>query len=222
MNAYSLRPKQRGFDNSEAWRGVREHHHQIIEAASRLEAIRIRTLASPEESSSHAHSLSALQRLPEEVLVTIMGYLDYESLYRLSQTSSGFLRLSFDSVFESDPSWRTFRHAIDGLSNGPRRRVLGKAKCPPRTPVMAQELLPPQPKPESNSESGSAQKYAEESGATSEGETIVEFMARERLALQHTERGSESILAQQSGATFNIEDEYEGETMVEFMARGHR
>ncbi|KAI0540826.1 hypothetical protein GGR58DRAFT_89186 [Xylaria digitata] len=176
--------------------------------------------------------MSALQKLPEEILITIMGYLDYESLYRLSQTSCGFLRLSFDNVFESDPSWRTFRYAVDGLSNGPRRRVMDGTKFPPRAPVTAQELLPPQPRPELSGKLGSAQKYAEEGGAASdigdefEGETIVEFMARERLALQYAEWGSKSIFGQQSlekgGATPNIKDEYEGETMVEFMARGHR
>ncbi|KAI1751474.1 hypothetical protein F4782DRAFT_505076 [Xylaria castorea] len=53
-----------------------------------------------------------------------MEYLDYESLYHLSQTTGYFLRLSFDSTFELDASWRTFRHTVDSLSNGPRRGFL--------------------------------------------------------------------------------------------------
>ncbi|TGJ78658.1 hypothetical protein E0Z10_g10102 [Xylaria hypoxylon] len=237
MSTRFLEPEQKSFDTFQAWRSVREHHHQINKAASRLNSIKIKTQEFLEASSSQAHELSALEGLPEEILIAVMEYLDYESLYRLSQTTGYFLRLSFDSVFESDPSWRTFRHTIDGLSNGPRRRVLDRTKCQPRAPVLSQELLLPRHGPASAFEPKSCSKPvsvhhpSEENGITSdiededEGETMLEFMTREPLPLDfEPELGRKSRPAQKPlkkyGAIFNIEDEDEGETMFDFMARG--
>ncbi|RYC60417.1 hypothetical protein CHU98_g5772 [Xylaria longipes] len=121
-----LDPGQRRFEASqaEAWRNIRQHQRQVEDAASRLKAISIEAQAPLESKPPHSRPLSLFERLPEEVLIAIMEYLDYESLYRLSQTTRYFLRLSFDIAFESDPSWRTFRHTVDSLSNGPRRRVV--------------------------------------------------------------------------------------------------
>lgn len=162
---------------SQAWKSVREHHHQIEKAASRLKAIDIKTQEQPEESSSEPHPLSALERLPEEILITIMEYLDYESLYRLSQTTGYFLRLSFDIVFEFDASWRTFRHTVDRLSNGPKRRVLDGAQSSRHTPAFILE-------PQSDDKSEPTIQPSEAGGATfdtndeDEGEIMLEFMAR--------------------------------------------
>ncbi|KAI0549451.1 hypothetical protein F4679DRAFT_271934 [Xylaria curta] len=104
---------------ADAWRSIRQSQRQVEDAASRLTAISIEMQAPLESNTSHSRPLSSLEKLPQEVLIAIMEYLDYESLYHLSQTTRYFLRLSFDGAFELDASWRTFRHTVDSLSNGP-------------------------------------------------------------------------------------------------------
>ncbi|KAI0460518.1 hypothetical protein F5B21DRAFT_519243 [Xylaria acuta] len=133
MSNNFLEPGQSRFETSqtEAWRSIRQRQRQVVDAASRLKAISIEARA-PESNPSHSRPLSSFERLPEEVLIAIMVYLDYESLYHLSQITGYFLRLSFDNTFELDPSWRTFRHTVDSLGNGPRRRVLDWVRREPQ------------------------------------------------------------------------------------------
>lgn len=135
MNATFLKPGQRRFETSqaEAWRSIRQSRRQVEDAASRLQTISIEAMAPLESKSPRSRPLSSLEKLPEETLIAIMEYLDYESLYRLSQTTGYFLRLSFDSTFESDPSWRTFRHTVDLLGNGPKGRVLDWVRQEPQS-----------------------------------------------------------------------------------------
>ncbi|RWA12164.1 hypothetical protein EKO27_g2943 [Xylaria grammica] len=181
MSTYLLKLEQPTLDTFQAWRSVREHYNQIKKAASQLEAITMKAHASFETSPSRTPPLSALERLPEETLIAIMEYLDYESLYRLSQMTGYFLRLSFDGVFEKDPSWRIFRYTIDGLGNGPGRTGLDRT----------QELLPPRHEPvsafqpETGDKSGSILQISRDNSAASDiengdgGETMLDFMARE-------------------------------------------
>ncbi|KAI0486797.1 hypothetical protein F4859DRAFT_314023 [Xylaria cf. heliscus] len=135
MSAKFLKPGQSRLETSqaEAWRSIRQSQRQVEDAAGRLKSISIEAHVPLEPNYSHSRPLSSFERLPEEVLITIMAYLEYESLYRLSQTTGYFLRLSFDITFESDPSWRTFRHTVDSLGNGPKRRVLDWASRERRT-----------------------------------------------------------------------------------------
>jgi serine/threonine protein kinase len=172
-----------------AWGSIRQHHDNVETAASRLSTIRFEEEPSIDPDSSHHHILSALERLPEEVLLAVMEYLDYESLYRLSQTTGYFLRLSFDSVFESDSAWRVFRHTVDGLSDGPRKRVLDGIKCRMSTPSMpykSQVLRAPEPIHRIGSGGilrATHQHLSErdEKNVTEheeEGETMLEFMAK--------------------------------------------
>ncbi|KAI0392329.1 hypothetical protein F5Y17DRAFT_477772, partial [Xylariaceae sp. FL0594] len=88
------------------------HHAAIANAASHMLETR------PSFNAHIPKLLSPLERLLEEILLLIMSCLDYESLYRLSETSELFLRLSFDDVFESDAAWRAFRHTVDRLRGG--------------------------------------------------------------------------------------------------------
>ncbi|KAI0437179.1 hypothetical protein F4803DRAFT_172888 [Xylaria telfairii] len=135
MNPSFLEPRQRRLETSqtEAWRSIRQSRCQVEDAASRLKAISIEAMAPLESKSPRSRPLSSLEKLPEEILIAIMEYLDYESLYRLSQTTGYFLRLSFDSTFESDPTWRTFRHTVDLLGNGPKGRVLDWVRREPQS-----------------------------------------------------------------------------------------
>ncbi|KAI0191191.1 hypothetical protein EV127DRAFT_480561 [Xylaria flabelliformis] len=130
MNNESPELGQNCFETSQAdaWRNIRHSQRRVEDAASRLAAISIEIQAPLESNTSHTRPLSSLERLPQEVLIAIMGYLDHESLYHLSQTTGYFLRLSFDSAFELDASWRTFRHTVDSLSNEPRRGLLDRAR----------------------------------------------------------------------------------------------
>ncbi|KAI3337195.1 hypothetical protein HD806DRAFT_475946 [Xylariaceae sp. AK1471] len=178
--------EQEEASQASAWGSIRQHHNEIETAASRLNTIKIEAA---ETDSSHHYALSALELFPEEVLLAIMKYLDYESLYCLSQTTGYFLRLSFDSVFESDPAWRAFRHTVDGLSDGPSRRVLDGIKCQARTAAMSQE---------SPVLSGPARIHETESSGTSK-------------PIQQPSR--------EASAKLSTKDEQEAETMLEFMAR---
>jgi len=118
-NVESLNPTQ-----SSAWASIRQHQDEVAKAASRLETLTLAPtehesdLTTPATAAVAARPLSALERLPEEILLEIMKGLDHESLYRFSQTTGYFLRLSFDEVFESDGAWRTFRHTVDYLNGG--------------------------------------------------------------------------------------------------------
>ncbi|KAI1306380.1 hypothetical protein F5Y03DRAFT_354602 [Xylaria venustula] len=175
-STFSHELSQNSFEAPEAWRSIREHHNQIEKAATRLNAVGTKT---PEQPEAEPRPLSALESLPEEVLVAIMEYLDYGSLYRLSQTTGYFLRLSFDIIFELDASWRTFRDTVDRLSYGPKCRVLDGAQLSRDALAL---ILDPGTDDRSKllkdlSESGGAVcSEAEDEG---EGETMLEFMARE-------------------------------------------
>ncbi|KAI0593936.1 hypothetical protein F4775DRAFT_575857 [Biscogniauxia sp. FL1348] len=110
------------------WGLIRSFHGDVEWAAIRINTINTKSGLGRQEgveaTLSPYHPLSRLERLPEEIQMHIMKCLDHENLYRLSQTTSHFLKLSFDSAFEADPSWRAFRHTVDGLGEGPRRRIL--------------------------------------------------------------------------------------------------
>lgn len=54
--------------------------------------------------------LSTLERLPDELLLKIMKYVDRFDLYCLTQASDHLFRLSLDNTFEDIPAWRTLRH----------------------------------------------------------------------------------------------------------------
>ncbi|KAI1268370.1 hypothetical protein F5Y18DRAFT_441124 [Xylariaceae sp. FL1019] len=109
-------PEQRHFEAStlSAWSSIRENCSEIEKAASRLAALTIQPEPEPERVTALAplKEATTLERLPEEILIHIMKYLDHESLYLLTRTKGHFLRISFDGVFESDASWRTFRHTV--------------------------------------------------------------------------------------------------------------
>ncbi|KAI0976124.1 hypothetical protein F4678DRAFT_482369 [Xylaria arbuscula] len=176
LSTYSHELSQNSFVAPPAWRSIRDHHYQIEEAATRLNAAVTKT---PEQPEEEPHPSSAIESLPEEVLVAIMEYLDYGSLYRLSQTTGYFLRLSFDIIFELDASWRTFRHTVDRLSDGPKRRVLDGAQ-------LSRDALALILAPGMDDTSELVKDLSETSGAVSfevedegEGETMLEFMARE-------------------------------------------
>ncbi|KAI1155014.1 hypothetical protein F4825DRAFT_108542 [Nemania diffusa] len=201
MSTNIFKPGQSfGSSQTQAWGSIREHRHEVEKAASRLGAVSMEAQPSPEPTPINSRPSSALERLPDEVLIAIMGYLDHESLYRLSQTTGDFLRLSFDSVFEQDPSWKTFRYTVDQyfhdqdketeLRSGPRRRVLDWARWRARNPVVAQESQSIGHAPAASSKiepseqcelvqqslkSTSATLYTGDEG---EGETMLEFMAR--------------------------------------------
>ncbi|KAI2642713.1 hypothetical protein GGS21DRAFT_486538 [Xylaria nigripes] len=108
----------------QTWLTIRAQSREIEQAAKRLQTS---TTTSPQAEHQTPQPRSAIERLPEEVLLAIMACLDYESLYRLSQASPYFLRLSFDDVFELDPGWRTFRFTVDSLVVGPRGRLFCRA-----------------------------------------------------------------------------------------------
>ncbi|KAI1484801.1 hypothetical protein F5X96DRAFT_662804 [Biscogniauxia mediterranea] len=110
------------------WELIRSFRGDVEWAATHIDTINPKSGSGSQEdveaTPSHYHPLSRFERLPEEIHMHIMECLDHENLYRLSQTTAHFLKLSFDSTFEADPSWRAFRHTVDGLGEGPRRRIL--------------------------------------------------------------------------------------------------
>ncbi|KAI1421687.1 hypothetical protein F5Y12DRAFT_689337 [Xylaria sp. FL1777] len=177
MSTYSHEPKEESLEAFQAWGSVREHRNQIEKAAKRLKTVETKANEQPEASSAQPHPLSAIEKLPEEVLISIMEYLDYESLYRLSQTTGHFLRLSFDIVFELDSSWRTFRHTVDRLSYGPQGRVFDAARPSQNSPAVILDHgldVKPEPIKQPSKESGAI--FDTDDGG--EGETMLEFMAR--------------------------------------------
>ncbi|KAI8628716.1 hypothetical protein F5Y19DRAFT_112061 [Xylariaceae sp. FL1651] len=189
-NTTLLEREQTSFEASQTqvWSSIRQRHTEVETAASRIKTIN--TEPQPAADASHLRALSPLEWLPEEILVSIMERLDHESLYRLSQTTGHFLRLSFDSVFETDPAWRAFRHTVDGLSDGPSRRILDGIKCEIKNSTSSQDSksrrasLPPygaEPGKISDNIQKASEKDDAEFGADSgyeEGETMLEFMAR--------------------------------------------
>ncbi|KAI1344135.1 hypothetical protein F5Y15DRAFT_410986 [Xylariaceae sp. FL0016] len=136
MGVAFLSPQQRDFDESRtrAWGLVRRHHGVVADAAKKLKTLEAQCVE--EERHPSQHRLSALERLPDEILVHVMVLLDNESLYRLSQTTAKFLRLSFDKEFEASGDWRAFRHTVDALSIGPKRRILDGMRAANRCPVI--------------------------------------------------------------------------------------
>ncbi|KAJ8125753.1 hypothetical protein O1611_g7884 [Lasiodiplodia mahajangana] len=193
MSTDFVGPEQRSFvaSQAQAWGNIRERWREVGKTAIRLTRVSLRTQPPQEPDPPNPRNLSALERLPEEVLIAIMQCLDHESLYRFSQTTGYFLRLSFDSVFELDPAWRTFRYTIDqyfherereaGLRSGPRRRVLDWEKWRARNPNPAPLIS--SSKPESSGEPDLVQRPPEPASATrdagdeDEGETMLDFMA---------------------------------------------
>ncbi|KAI0115903.1 hypothetical protein GGR51DRAFT_367420 [Nemania sp. FL0031] len=193
MGTDFVTPEQKSFavSQAQAWRSVREQWREVGKTAILLQAAILKTRPPQEPESPNSRRLSALERLPEEVLIAIMERLDYESLYRLSQTTGYFLRLSFDNVFELDPGWRTFRHTIDeyfheyrrgiGLHSEPRRRVLDWANWRARKPNSTQLVLALDPEP--SGQPKPAQEPPEPKSVTGdvddgdEGETMLHFMA---------------------------------------------
>ncbi|KAI1822974.1 hypothetical protein F4861DRAFT_356601 [Xylaria intraflava] len=134
MSMNPLQPDSQGSsaleeNQAQAWRSVRENKNQIEKAARRLQTIDVE----PEPDAPSPQLLSPLERLPEELLILIMQCLDHESLYRLSQTTAHFLRLSFDNVFEMDAAWRAFRHTVDLLNDGPHKRLQNGLQRPDNT-----------------------------------------------------------------------------------------
>ncbi|KAI0018954.1 hypothetical protein F4780DRAFT_780831 [Xylariomycetidae sp. FL0641] len=140
------------------------------------------------EATQARRRLSEIERLPEEIQVQIMKTLDHESLYRLSQTTAHFLRLSFDPAFEAEPAWRAFRHTVDGLGKGPRERMrqvpatMGLFRVDEEAQVT--KAYVPTPRSERGDRQGEpgllkvvevGQGAAEE---TDEGETILDFFSR--------------------------------------------
>ncbi|KAJ2987803.1 hypothetical protein NUW58_g4310 [Xylaria curta] len=197
MTMNNTPPEKRRFESLEAqaWSTIRDNHHSVANAAKRLDSIATKAQGplESESESSRRRLLSAFERFPEEVLIGIMGYLDYTSLYNLSQTTSYFLRLSFDNAFESDPSWRTFRHTVDRLSDGPRGQFLNRSKLQAGTTVAKQGSVVSKNEPEPS----------------------VGVTARRRSRFTRLTTRAIRLL-------FNTEDESEGETMHEFMARSSK
>ncbi|KAI1125038.1 hypothetical protein F5Y10DRAFT_284543 [Nemania abortiva] len=194
---------QKTFASSQAlaWRGIRDHRHVVENAARRLGGLSLATQLPQEPDPPNPRPSSALEKLPEEVLIAIMECLDYESLYRLSQTTGYFLRLSFDSVFELDPEWRTFRYTVDeyfhelGIEIGARTRVLDWAKWRVKNPDdIAQD-------PESSRRMLSVYNAKSESGGL--GEVVQQPL--------------EPI-----STTRDTDEDDEGMTMLEFMARRYK
>ncbi|KAJ8115087.1 hypothetical protein ONZ43_g4748 [Nemania bipapillata] len=192
-----------GGSEARAWRSIREHRQEVRKAANLLRARGIGVQIFEEQEPLHVRPRSALESLPDEILVSIMEYLDYGSLYRLSQTTGEFLRLSFDGIFEVDAEWRTFRYTIDryfheedsrmtGLRSGPRMRVLDWARWSVRHPDIAQE-------------------------EQSTGDVLEAGMAIEPSG--QYEVAQESPMVADATHDSEGEDEDERETILEFMAR---
>ncbi|KAI0166154.1 hypothetical protein GGR57DRAFT_13470 [Xylariaceae sp. FL1272] len=126
-------PEQEQFESStlSAWSSIRKNRSEIENAANRLASLTIQPEPEPKPASvlSQLAKASMLERLPEEILISIMTYLDHPSLYLLTQTHDRFLRMSFDRVFESDANWRTFRHTEleHGFGNPRPYMVSGRA-----------------------------------------------------------------------------------------------
>ncbi|CAJ2506329.1 Uu.00g004590.m01.CDS01 [Anthostomella pinea] len=211
MRSVFLGPEQKRFAESQAraWAIIRRHHVAIGKAAERMIAINFS--GEPQRQPPHdvgaaskemkteivqppRSPLSRLESLPEEIHMQIMRLLDHESLYRLSQTTGQFLRLSFDSAFEADAGWRAFRHTADCLGDGPRRRIVDGT--------------------------GQAQGTAAEvKGADYSGlDSCPERWRRNEDAVGFDGEGSKP----KSGLVRSDEDGDEGETMLEFMARQGR
>ncbi|KAI0400376.1 hypothetical protein F4802DRAFT_602088 [Xylaria palmicola] len=84
-------------------RGIEE----IIEEAVRLH----RPLVGNEGPRPRSRRLSAIERLPDEILVMMMGDLDFRSLHFLSGITDLFQRLSQDRMIQGNLCWGTFRYS---------------------------------------------------------------------------------------------------------------
>ncbi|KAH9899117.1 hypothetical protein F4778DRAFT_186531 [Xylariomycetidae sp. FL2044] len=189
--------EQLAASNRQAWNVIREQHELIIRTAESMEAARekefqlnLAKLQLEEATKGQKDAVSLAQQqqrlspvetLPEEIQIQILKYLDYASLYRVSQTTAHFLRLSFDGTLEADPEWRAFRHTVDGLGDGPRKRVAlsnHKGEATKEYPVFN-----PVPKARLQNKSGTqisnrsvVQLLVDDS--EDEGETMLEYMRR--------------------------------------------
>ncbi|KAI1075433.1 hypothetical protein F5B20DRAFT_382215 [Whalleya microplaca] len=155
-----------------AWGLIGRHHGVVRKAAERMETIDVGDERIAEGGKDEVEAvepglypLSPLERLPDEVLMQILKYLDNESLYRLSQTTPIFLGLSFDPAFECRPDWRAFRHTVDCLGGGPKKRISEALAVRRRTANTAQKPT--------------GRQTEKTGGLDDEGETMMSFMARE-------------------------------------------
>lgn len=82
------------------------------------------SVADGANEGTSTQQLTPLERLPQEIKLHIMRFLDHFSLFRLTQAYGVFHVLAFDNIFEDDPYWRTLRHTVDCLEGGPENRVL--------------------------------------------------------------------------------------------------
>ncbi|KAI0014215.1 hypothetical protein F4779DRAFT_212218 [Xylariaceae sp. FL0662B] len=157
-----------GESNASAWGFISQHRDAVQKAAQRIAAVEVGEEQIGDEAEGEdpeQYRLSPLERLPDEILMQIMKHLDNESLYRLSQATPFFLDLSFDPAFESRPDWRAFRHTVDGLGDGPRKRV--------------SEALTIRPRIEDAVQRPAEKSTGKVAGEPDEGETMISFMARE-------------------------------------------
>ncbi|KAI1505576.1 hypothetical protein F5X99DRAFT_368512 [Biscogniauxia marginata] len=198
MNFNFFRRQQARFERSNlrTWDLIRRNREEVERAAASITTVRTETEACDDddaEANLPRYPLSRLERLPEELQIYIMKYLDYDSLYRLSQTTSHFLKLSFDATFEADPSWRAFRHTADGLGDGPRRRILDGSgtRGPGSTSTESHEQrVPSRPSPCFRDHNAGVTNLGEQSSSEKqhtavlyesddEGETMLSFMTRQ-------------------------------------------
>ncbi|KAI1172189.1 hypothetical protein F4777DRAFT_582219 [Nemania sp. FL0916] len=102
--------------SARAWRKIHLFQKEVTEAAKVFDAstAQYRVSATP-DAPPQQRQFSALEKLPDEILLMIMENLDIESLFWLSHVSKQFLVLSFDRVFESKSRWHNFRRVADGL-----------------------------------------------------------------------------------------------------------
>jgi hypothetical protein len=107
------------------WTLVAQNAEQLTEVARDM----VKRKSGPAESDNSqkvegGREVTRLESLPQEIQLQIMRFLDHFSLYRLTQAYRIFHALAFDNIFESDPYWRTLRHTVDCMGDGPQNRVL--------------------------------------------------------------------------------------------------
>jgi hypothetical protein len=106
------------------WDLVAQNADELTAVARDMVTSRGESVADDDNEVTNTRQLSHLEKLPQEIKLQIMRFLDHFSLYRLTQAYEVFHVLAFDNIFEDDPYWRTLRHTVDCLGDGPENRVL--------------------------------------------------------------------------------------------------
>ncbi|KAI1367021.1 hypothetical protein F5Y08DRAFT_299776 [Xylaria arbuscula] len=86
----------------QAWKDCWEQFRETREAVNRLFGIDdgIQAELRQEEAAPCKPRMpSAVEKLPDEIVVIVMEYLDYESLYNLSETTGSFFYYLMPSIF---------------------------------------------------------------------------------------------------------------------------